>query len=174
MSTLGLSDIENGDLVRIHGLVNDFGMAAPDYNARTVVDVNTDARAASLRVGWEGGTALPFTTISGERIDLDLSEARFALKLRGVQIDIDNQIDSLALVAPESGDSGLYAVKVRGTGEIHMYRSFADLVDELNIQLDAGNWLRRINAHGGYNSTTGELTTGRASFEFGVPAATDS
>ena len=173
-STLGLGGIENGDLVRVYGLINDFGMAAPDYNARTVVDVETDARAASLHVGWEGGAAMPFTTLSSDRIDLDLSEARVVLKLRGVSIDIHNPIEMLALVAPGPDSRSVYAVKVRGTDEIRLFRSFADLVDELNAQLDAGNWLHRIGAHGGYNSTTGELTTGRASFEFGVPTATDS
>ena len=173
-STLGLSNIENGDLVRVRGLVNDFGMAPPDYNARTVIDVDTDAHAASLRVGWKNGTTMPFTNLSIDRIDLDLGEARVVLKLRGVSIDINTPIEALALVAPGSDRRGIYAVKVRGTDEIHLYRAFADLVVELNAQLDAGNLLHRIGAHGGYNSTTGELTTGRASFEFGVPTATDS
>lgn len=173
-STLGLSNIENGDLVRVRGLVNDFGMAPPDYNARTVIDVDTDAHAASLRVGWKNGTTMPFTNLSIDRIDLDLGEARVVLKLRGVSIDINTPIEALALVAPGSDRRGIYAVKVRGTDEIHLYRAFADLVSELTAQLDAGNLLHRIGAHGGYNSTTGELTTGRASFEFGVPTATDS
>ncbi|MCZ6617555.1 MAG: hypothetical protein O7E57_05440, partial [Gammaproteobacteria bacterium] len=173
-STLGLTNIENGDLVRVRGLVNDFAMAPPDYNARTVIDLDTDTRAASLRVGWESGTTMPFSTLSSERIDLELSEARVVLQLQGVRIDINNPIDSLALVAPGSDRSGLYAVKVRGTDEIHLFRSFADLIDELTARLDAGNLLHRIGAHGGYNSTTGELTTGRASFEFGAPEPTDS
>ncbi len=173
-STLGLSNIENGDLVRVRGLINDFGMAPPDYNARTVIDVDTDAHAASLRVGWKNGTTMPFTNLSIDRIDLDLSEARVVLKLRGVSIDINTPIEALALVVPGSDRRGIYAVKVRGTDEIHLYRAFADLVGELNAQLDAGNLLHRIGAHGGYNSTTGESTTGRASFEFGVPTATDS
>ncbi len=172
--TLGLGGIENGDLVRVYGLINDFGMATPDFNARTVVDVEMDARAASLHVGWEGGAAMPFITLSNDRIDLDLSAARVVLKLRGVSIDINNPIEMLALVAPGPDSRSVYAVKVRGTDEIRLFRSFADLVDELNAQLDAGNWLHRIGAHGGYNSTTGELTTGRASFEFGVRTATDS
>ena len=173
-STLGLINIENGDLVHVRGLVNEFGMAPPDYNARTVIDVDTDAHAASLRVGWEGGTTMPFSNLSIDRIDLDLSEARVVLKLRGVSIDVNNPIATLALVAPGSDRRGIYAVKVRGTDEIHLYRTFADLVGELNAQLDAGNLLHRIGAHGGYNNTTGELTTGRASFEFGVPTTTDS
>ena len=173
-STLGLSNIENGDLVRVRGLINDFGMAPPDYNARTVIDVDTDAHAASLRVGWKNGTTMPFTNLSIDRIDLDLGEARVVLKLRGVSIDINTPIEALALVAPGSDRRGIYAVKVRGTDEIHLYRAFADLVGELTAQLDAGNLLHRIGAHGGYNNTTGESTTGRASFEFGVPTATDS
>jgi len=170
---LSLNSISDGDLVRVRGLVNEFGIAPPDYLARTVIDVQTDMRSASLKVGWEGGTAMPFEAVSRERIDLDLSEARSVLKIAGTPVGFGNPLEDLALVAPDSG-RGAYAVRVRGAGELHLYRSFADLVSELNAQLDAGNVLHRIGAHGRYNSGTEELTTGRASFVFGPPTPADS
>jgi hypothetical protein len=169
---LSLGTISDGDLVRVRGLVNEFGVAPPDYLARTVIDVQTDMRSASLKVGWDGGTEMPFETVTGERIDLDLSAARSLLKIKGVPVGFGNPLEDMALIAPASG-SGAYAVKVRGAGEIHLYRSFADMVDELKAQLDAGNLLHRIGAHGRYNGGTEELTTGRASFVFGSPTAAE-
>jgi hypothetical protein len=99
---------------------------------------------------------------------VDLSLARALLKIRGVPIDASNPLASVDLVAPDSG-RGVYAVAVRSAGidrrEIHLYRSFADLADEVLVQLQAGNGLRFMSVHGRY-STTGELSTARASFEF--------
>ena len=81
-----------------------------------------------------------------------------------------NPLENLALVAPDGG-SGLYAVKIAGGGEIHLFRHFSDLVDELVRQLDDGMLLHRIGAHGSYNNNLEELTTGRASFEFRMPTS---
>ncbi len=167
--SLGLANIAVGDLVRVLGLVNAFGLAPPDYLARTVIDVNTDDRAAALRVHWPEPTADPFVAIEPARIDLDLSESREVLKIGGVPLDLTN-LENLALVAPDGG-KGLYAVKIAGGGEIHLFRHFSDLVDELVRQLDDGMLLHRIGAHGSYNNNLEELTSGRASFEFRMPTS---
>jgi hypothetical protein len=162
---LPLSSIDVGDLVRVRGIVNEFGLAPPDYLARTVIDVQTDMRSALLFVGWDAGTAEPFTSIVPERIDVDLSAARKALKLRGVPRAFIDELESIALLSPANG-RGVYAVKVRGAGEVHLFRSFNDLVAELIEQLDAGRLLHRITAQGKYNVGLSELTTGRAGFVF--------
>ncbi len=172
-SVLGLNSITTSDLVRVRGLVNAFGMAAPDFNARTVIDVQTDMRGASLKVGWEGGSDTPFAAIAPQRIDLSLVGARAVLKLTGVPLALTNPLETLALLAPPEG-RGAYAVLVRGEDEAHVYREFADLVEEINEQLNSGNRLHRIGAHGRYNSDTHEMTAGRASFVFNGPMPTDS
>ncbi|NOX49321.1 MAG: hypothetical protein GXP16_02145, partial [Gammaproteobacteria bacterium] len=61
---------------------------------------------------------------------------------------------------------GVYAVKVRGSDRLHLFRSFNDLVDELVAQLDGGNLLHRITVQGEYNVGDAELTTRRAGFVF--------
>lgn len=167
---LGLGNLVAGDLVRVLGIVNRFGFAPPDYLARTVIDVNTDDRAAALRVHWPEPTANPFVAIEPARIDLDLSESRAVLKIEGVPLSTTNPLENLALVAPDGG-KGLYAVKIAGNGEIHLFRHFSDLVDELVRQLDDGMLLHRIGAHGRYNNDLEELTSGRASFEFRMPTS---
>ncbi len=164
-ATLPGATIEGGDLVRVRGLVNEFGAAPADFNARTVIDVDTDMRGALLKISWESGTSTPFTNLSSERVDVDLTEARKLLAVRGVPRDFIELMDEVGLVAPASG-MGVYAVKVRGAGEVHVYRSFADLTAELMAQLDAGRLLHRISAQGRYNVGSAELTTGRAGFVF--------
>ena len=168
--TLSLDALELGDLVRIRGLVNDFGQAPPDFNARTVIDVDTDAVGAVLAVSWVhlGGTEMPFNQVSADRLDVDLSNARYLLEVLGVPRDHLGDLDTISLVPRDDG-KGLYAVAVRGAGEVHLYRDFARLTDALVKHLDAGHLMTRIAAHGRYNDADDELTTPRASFEFRTP-----
>lgn len=166
-ATLPLLSVEPGEAVRVRGLVNGFGLAPPDFNARTVIDVNQDRFPASLRVAWQGGTGSPFNSIEPARIDVDLSEARHVLQLRGLDAG-GADLNAIALLATDDG-RGAYAVVVRGAGELHAYREFSGLVAELERQLAAGNLLHRIAAHGRYNAGTVELTAPRAGFEFIAP-----
>ena len=170
IGALGLANLEASDVVRVRGLVNGFGIAPPDFIARTVVNLETDARAARLWVGWDGGTTQPFVSVDPARLVVDLRDARKSLQLAGVPMgNVDDRAE-LALIAPESG-SGVYAVRVRGRNEFHVYRSFESLVDELTSQLDAGRTLHRITAQGRYNSATDALIVSRAGFVFGATAA---
>lgn len=162
---LPLSTIADGDLLRVRGLVTEFATAPADFNARTLIDIQTDMRGATLWVGWTEGTPTPFLTSAPDRVDVDLSAARKVLKLRGVPRDFIELMEDIALVANDDGQ-GIYAVKVRGAGEIQLFRSFSALADELISQLDAGRHLHRITAQGQYKGTANELTTGRAGFVF--------
>jgi len=170
---LPLGSITQGDLVQIRGLVNNFAMAPADFNAQTVIDVDTDDRAAALRVSWNQlpGSSMPFTSLASERIDVDLNDARVALKLRGVPLTISNPQDGIALVPAAAGD-GLYAVAVRGSGETQLFRDFTALVTQLGENIDSGKLLNRIGGHGRYNRSTNELSARRLSFEFIDPANT--
>ena len=164
-----LSAPETGAIVKVRGWVNEFGAAPADYLARTVVDLNLDTRRASLGVAWDGGTTMPFLDIDPAQANVDLSTARFALKLRGLRPGQFEELTSVALIAP-GDDEGTYSVRVRstdsGVGEVHVYDSFSALVDELMTQLDAGRLLHRISASGSYDVDAGELTTHRAGFVF--------
>ncbi|MEJ2131014.1 MAG: hypothetical protein P8Y95_05180, partial [Gammaproteobacteria bacterium] len=172
IDTLGLTlgGIEDGDLVRVRGLVNGFGVAPPDFNAMTVIDVSLTDRAADFRVVWLDGTDMPFLSLSSDRLDLDLTEARALLYLAGVPLELTNPVDQLALL-PTSDAFGLYAVRTRGSLEIDVFRSFADLVAALSDHLDAGEKLVRIDASGSYTSDEQLLTGRRMAFHF-LPATT--
>lgn len=166
---LDLSNLAVDDLVRVRGQVGPFGSAPPDFIARTLIRVDLESNAAALFVSWRavGGATAPFSSTSPERIDVDLSDARYALDVRGVPMAVVGQLDSIALLAP--GAPGGYLVVARGTHEIHLYRDFDKLVQALNDQLAGGKRLNQLIAGGRYNATTHELTMPRASFEFSAP-----
>ena len=95
-----------GDLVRGRGLIQSFGQAPDDFNAVTIVDIATDSRAAHLQVGWTEGTTIPSSSVEPARIDIDLLEARVALKLRGIPRGFVDELETVALVAPEDDAGG--------------------------------------------------------------------
>lgn len=162
-ATLGMLDLEPGELVQVRGLVNRFGFAPPDFLARTVVDVAAHTRGATAAVAWPGGSVTPFSAVAPDRLDLDLTDARAVVKLNGRIRDVPVTPESLALLAPPAG-LGVYAVLQRGTGTLTLYREFADVVDALTGALDRGASLHRLTAHGRYTEVSEELMMVRASF----------
>ncbi len=169
-STLSLVGVSSNDLVKVHGLVHPFGAAPAAFDARTVVDVDTDSVGAWFWAGWRqvGGTADPFVTVAQDLLDVDLTDARHTLNLLGIPRDALGDGDHIALSAP-TDVRGIYMVTVRGANEVQLFRDFAALTPELSDQLAAGNRLVQINAIGRYNATSLALTTPRASFEFTAP-----
>jgi len=169
-STLTLSGVNVSDLVRALGLVHPFGMAPPAFDARTVINVDTDSIGAWLSASWRssGGSANPFTSVAPDGVDVDLTDARHTLYLLGIPRDALGASDQIGLIPP-GNVRGVYVVTVRGSGELHMFRDFASLTPELTDQLAAGHRLVQIEAIGRYNATSLELTTPRASFEFTAP-----
>jgi hypothetical protein len=166
-STLPLSSVTEGDLVRVRGHVSGWMSAPADFLARTLIDVSLDMRSASFVAHWPEATGEPLLAIGPGSIELDLVAARSILKLRGVPHDELNPLRSLLLTAPPTGQ-GVYAVRVRGS-EIHLYRNFSDLVDEVINRLESGRLLKNVGAHGRYNEDSESLTTGRAGFDFLEP-----
>lgn len=164
--TLTGLDLAAGDLVQLHGYVNRFGFAPPDFKARTVVEVDGEVRGVTAKIGWPGGSTAPFTATTAARLDLNLEGARAGIERSGRGREQSARIEALALLAPEDG-RGVYALIQRGDeGETTMFRSFADLVTALQAALDRGAELHLITAQGRYTADEQELVTARASFVF--------
>lgn len=164
-SSLPLASLEAGDLVRVRGHVTPFGAAPPDFKALTVIDVSLDRRAAAFSAFWPVPSSEPTFNIDPGHIALDLADARTLLWLRGVPLDAVNPLAALTLTAPADG-RGLYAVSVRRSGEIHLYRRFEDLASAVLEQLQTGHRLRRVDALGSYNAAPDELVSHRAALVF--------
>ena len=167
-SSLPLSTVVDDEMIRVRGLVNAFGAAPDDFQARSVLTREASVRPAIFAAGWPEAGTMPVLNLEDLSIELALTQARFALKVLGAPVAGEEDLESLILSAPASG-RGVYAVRVRGEGEIHLFRNFADLTAQLLLQLDDGKELRRTTAHGRYNGAE-QLETVRASFEFTTPA----
>ena len=165
--TLGLLQLDEGDVVQVRGLVNRFGFAPPDFLARTVVDVATMTRGATALVGWPEGSNTPFLASALDRLDLNLADARSVIKLHGRVRSLPIEPEALALVAPTEG-LGSYVVIQRGAGVVTVYREFEAAVRAMTELLDMGARLHRLTAHGRYTDNLDELVTMRASFVFEV------
>jgi hypothetical protein len=164
--SLVLGQTAAADLVRLRGLVGDFGTAPPDFHARTLIHVDLDNRVGVFVAGWEGGTNSPFVASSPTRLDLNLSDARHLLTLFGVPSGFENP-DALALVAPS--DRGSYAVFIPGQPSVRLFAHFSEMVTAVTDRLDEGDKLRRLTAEGSYNAAARELVTRRASVELIAP-----
>ncbi len=169
-ATLALPTVAAADLVHVRGLVNGFGSAPPDFLATTVIDIDAESGAATLLASWgPGGTREPFVSMSPARLDVDLSDARYRLAVRGVP----RPLAGAETIAIEGVDGhGIYAIKRSGAHEIRLYRTFDELVTALAAELDAGRAMVRIHAYGRYNAaadTGAAITTARAAFEFVAP-----
>lgn len=167
-SVLPLPLVVDGDIVRMRGLTNAFGLAPPDFLARTVIDLDHSDRSAAVKTGWQEGTSTPFASVATDRIDVDLSAARKSLKVRGIPAGFFDDLETVAFIATDDG-AGVYGIRVRGEANVTLYSTFEDLTEGLLAQLEAGNLLHRIDATGKYNIDSGELTAGRASFVFTTP-----
>lgn len=164
---LTLNGVDAGDLVRVRGLVNAFGAAPADFNARTVINLDSALRAGELTVQWplDAPSATPFLSTAEDRLNVDISESREWLRVRGIPRPLTNPLEMLTLLATDSGE-GAYAIAIRGSDVVTLYRNFADLVDGLNRALADGATLQRIHARVGYTGDSSELVSPRASFVF--------
>jgi hypothetical protein len=165
-ANLDTAELTAGDLVHVRGFVNRFGFAPPDFEARTVVDVEAEVRGVTAKIGWPQGSTSPFTASTPTRLDLNLDGARAQLERSGRGREHGVRIDALALLAPQD-DRGVYAVVLRGKdGQTRMFRSFAEAVAAMQRALTDGAKLHRITAQGRYTADEKELVTVRASFVF--------
>jgi len=162
---LALGSLEPGDLVRVNGLISPYGSAPEDFDAKTVIDVEVSNRGGELTVQWpaDAPSATPFISADASAINIDISDSRETLRVRGIPTLFTSAFDMLTLLPTQAGE-GAYAVRVRGSEAITLFRDFDDLVAELNSQLESGARLARINAGVRYTGDTETLPTARASF----------
>lgn len=159
---LGVVDLDVGDVVRVRGLVGDFGAAPPDFSAETIVDVATEDRGGRLAAGWRetGGTADAFTAIAPDGFTVDLADANAVLRLRGLRRDVLPQDAVLNLVPAGDGPS-LFSLRDFGEGEILLFQDFAAFADALLVGLQDGERVASLVAEGRYDRGEARLTVRR-------------
>ena len=166
--TLPLPGLEAGDVVRVRGLVTAFGAAPPAFEARSVQLVAEASRSATLTARWPDGTDRPFVSLAPDRLLVDLGEAAFRFRVGPLPGFGAERPVEFPLVAPEL--PGAYVVRVRGEGELLLFRDFADLANAAGEALAAGRVLDRLYAAGRAPAADGGLGARRAVLEFREPA----
>ncbi|MCG8317694.1 MAG: DUF4382 domain-containing protein [Pseudomonadales bacterium] len=158
--SLSLADINLGSLVKVRGYPVAFGSTPEDFSAQTVIDINTEQRAAAMNVIWlSGGSDSPFIAINSDALILDVSEAHYQVKLAGVPLDFFDGLETDPMVSSLSHSGrGLYGIKVAGEPAIQIFNDFTQYNQALMAQLNNGRWLRRMVGVGRYNQLTDDMS----------------
>ena len=159
---LAVTGLELDDIIRVRGLVSDFGAAPPDFAAESLVDVAVDDRGARLRASWEasGGSADALVELAPDRLSVDLADARASLRVRGILRDLLPASEALTLI-PAAGGPLLLSLRAGPDEDIRVFDAFADFVDALLEGLQAGERVGSLVAEGRYDRGISELSVRR-------------
>jgi len=158
---LSIDAFASGEAFVAKGFPTAFGTAAPDFDARTLIDF-TEVRS-KLGIGWgEAGTAAPFLSIAADGLVLDnqntdIGERKF-IKQGPVLIDLTELPSGTTLLPPETGRT-LYSIK--SSDSIRLYSDFAEFVADLGQSLDGATLARSMHAHGHYDANSNVFTASK-------------
>ncbi len=155
--SLGLGGLTVGDPLRVLGFVTAFGMAPPDFEALTIIDVgNVNAR---MVVNWSPPATAPFISMGGAGLELDLGNAGPVHHVFQAGVATVLTASPAPVVAPHASGSGLYAIRQNRTVTLHT--QFDNFISDLDSRLDGVTTLSSLVARGAYDSATQMLTSRR-------------
>jgi hypothetical protein len=157
---LDLNLFTPGSPARVFGFVTPFGMAPPDFTARTLVDFHDVP--SLLGVGWRPeGTAVPFSTMSTSGLTIDAANpdlgARHHIVLAFHAVDITTLGIPVTLV-PDDSTPGTYAIAQ--PRQVEIFGTFDDFVGALTTELATAKAVG-LSATGHFDASTGDYTTHR-------------
>jgi hypothetical protein len=157
-SGLDLSGLSIGEPTKLIGFPTPFGMAPPDFTARTMVDF--PRLPAMLSLTWiPGGTTAPFVSQNPSGLVLDLANPAIGrlhvLTIGPRVLNLKLLPSSPSIVPPADGPSA-YLIVMRD--ESHAFKDFADFVTELGTRLDGSTVMLTFNATGAYDGDTNVMT----------------
>ncbi len=155
---LGMDSVLPDTPVSVRGFVSPFGLAPPDFEGRSVIDVAV-ARAR-LGVGWgETGTTAPFLMAdpTGLVIDLDNSDLgeRHFIRIGDVVLDLMDLPASPTIVGNDDGRRRFAILQDR---RVQVFRDFERFVGTLNGLLDGSTVARSLHARGAYDTAANTVT----------------
>jgi hypothetical protein len=156
--TLDSSGMNAGEPTKLIGFPTPFGMAPPDFNARTLVDF--PRLPALLAIGWgAGGTTAPFVSQEPAGLVLDLANPAIgllhAITIGPRVIDLTKLPASPRIAPPGDGPTAYLIVMRDGSSS---FRDFADFVTELGTRLDGTTAMINLTASGSYDGDSNVLT----------------
>lgn len=154
---LGLGSLAAGDSLRVLGFVAAFGMAPPDFEALTVVDVG--AVNGVMAVNWMPPATSPFISLGSDGLQLDMSSAGPVHHVVQAGVATVLMPSPAPRVVPDSDGSGLYAIRQNRTVTLHT--QFSNFVSDLEARLDGAVAMSSLVARGNYESVTQTLGSRR-------------
>jgi hypothetical protein len=154
---LDLSGMSTGEPTKVIGFPTPFGMAPPDFDARTLVDFPRLPALLSLSWGAAGTTA-PFSTQEPTSLVLDLTNPSIGrlhfLTIGPRVLDLTTLPVSPSIVPPSEGPTA-YLIVMRD--ESRAFHDFSDFVAELGLRLSTSAMVS-MTATGSYNGDGNTLT----------------
>jgi hypothetical protein len=169
--TLPLTTLSTAAPLRFFGLVQPFGSAPPDFNARTLVDFA--GTSALLEAGFGGGSTAAITA-SAANLVLNVSDpllgAMHFIRIGPRLVDLKTLTSNLT-IAPAATSTGPFAIHTEvagGMGQpdtIAVFNTFADFETALAAKLTAGGKVLKVFALGQYDSGTNTLTAAQIALD---------
>jgi hypothetical protein len=155
---LDLSGMSAGEPTKLIGFPTPFGMAPPDFDARTLVDF--PRLPALLTLSWgAAGTTAPFSTQEPTSLVLDLTNPNIGrlhfLTIGPRVLDLRTLPASPSIVPPGDGPTA-YLIVMRD--ESRAFHDFSDFVAELGLRLNGTTAMVSMTASGSYNGDSNTLT----------------
>jgi hypothetical protein len=155
---LDLSSLSIGEPTKLVGFPTPFGMAPPDFDARTLVDF--PSLPALLTMSWGlNGTKAPFSSQEPTGLVLDLTNPGIGrlhfLSIGPRLIDLKSLPASPSIVPPSDGRSA-YLIVMRD--DSLSFQDFGDFVAELGKRLDGDTAMVGFTATGSYDGDSNVVT----------------
>jgi hypothetical protein len=162
---LDLSHLDTGKAARAFGFVTPFGLAPPDFTARTLVDFRDVP--ALLSLGWGAqGTATPFLTVDASGLVIDNHNAgigfRHVIAIGPALTDIKT-LASGPRIVPDTTKPTTFAIA--DGRRIDVYTMFSDFTAAVAQKLAGGSKAVNLSATGDYDATSGDFTARRVLLE---------
>jgi hypothetical protein len=155
---LDLSTLGVGEPTKLIGFPTPFGLAPPDFDARTLVDF--PRLPAMLLLSWgASGTTAPFSSQEAAQLVLDLANPNIG-RLHVITIgprvlDLTTLPASPSIVPPASGPTAYLIVMQDGSRAFH---DFSDFVTELGTRLNGTTAMVSLTATGAYDGDSNVLS----------------
>ncbi|MDH3636471.1 MAG: DUF4382 domain-containing protein [Gammaproteobacteria bacterium] len=147
---LSLSSLGLAEPVRVLGFPTPFGVAPPDFTAKTIIDLSELPTRMLMSYGTNGSkTAIVSLDENGMLLDLASATGRHHLKQGGVITDIAT-LAEVPFIEP-GANMGLYAIS-QGR-RVHVYLDWEAYQKTLNDKLSTGYKVVFVIAKGRYSPT---------------------
>jgi hypothetical protein len=155
---LDTSMLSLNEPTKLIGFPTAFGVAPPDFNARTLVDF--PALPALLTLSWgANGTTAPFSSQEATSLVLDIANPSIGrlhyLNIGPRVLNLTTLPASPSIVPPNTGPTAYLIVMAGGS---HAFHDFSDFVAELSTRLNGTTVMLSLTASGSYNGDANVLT----------------